>query len=475
VKKRAGGLWGGRFRRGPCAELREIGDSLRFDARLLRADLVASIAHAEMLGRRRILPKTEAARVARGLRGMLRDLEAGRLSAAGAADEDVHSFVERVLTERVGRAGRRLHTARSRNDQVATDLRLWLRGEVAGIRAETRLLASALADQAEGNLGTILPAYTHMQRGQPVLLSHHLLAHAEPLLRDDGRLADALARMSECPLGSGAATGTGFPVDRDGVARALGFAAPCANSMDAVSDRDFAIEFLAAAALGMVHLSRLAEDAVLWTTAEFGFARLDDSVSTGSSIMPQKRNPDPAELIRGKTGRVAGALVALLVTMKGLPLAYNRDLQEDKEPLFDAVDTWRASLRAAAALVRGLRFDPAACARALDAGFPEATEAADWLVEKGVPFREAHEAAGRAVLLAEDRGVRLRDLTVVDWKGLHPAFDRGVVARLDPRSSVRRRDHVGGTAPRRVKTAIGRIRKFARSSIANSNTPRSKG
>jgi argininosuccinate lyase len=464
-KKRAGGLWGGRFRSGPGPELREIGDSLRFDARLLRADLEASLAHAGMLGRRRILPAREAALVVRGLRGMLRDLDRGRLSAAGAPDEDVHSFVERVLTERVGTAGRRLHTARSRNDQVATDLRIWIRGEAAGIRRELRALAATLAAQADRNLAVLVPAYTHLQRGQPVLLSHHLLAHAEPLLRDDGRIADALRRMDACPLGSGAATGTGFPVDREAVARALGFSAPCANSMDAVSDRDFAVELLAAAALGMVHLSRLAEDAVLWTTAEFGFARLDDSVSTGSSIMPQKRNPDPAELVRGKSGRTTGALVALLTVLKGLPLAYNRDLQEDKEPVFDAVDTWRVSLRAAAALVRGLRFDRAACARALAGGFPEATEAADFLVEKGVPFRDAHEAAGRAVLLAEERGCGLRDLLVADWRALHPAFGPGLLSRLDPRTAVLRRDHVGGTSPRRVKAAVARIRRFARSAV----------
>jgi argininosuccinate lyase len=454
-------MWGGRFRGGPGPELREIGDSLRFDGRLLGADLEASVAHAEMLGRRRIVPPREAALIVRGLRGMQRDLERGRLPTAGAPDEDVHSFVERVLTERVGKAGRRLHTGRSRNDQVATDLRIWIRGEAAALRAELRALAAALADQAERNLDVLVPAYTHLQRGQPVLLSHHLLAHAEPLLRDDGRVADALRRMDACPLGSGAATGTGFPVDREGVARALGFAAPCANSMDAVSDRDFAVELLAAGALGMVHLSRLAEDAVLWTTAEFGFARLDDAVSTGSSIMPQKRNPDPAELVRGKTGRAAGALVALLTVLKGLPLAYNRDLQEDKEPIFDSVDTWRASLRAAAALVRGLRFDRAACARALAGGFPEATEAADFLVEKGVPFRDAHEAAGRAVLLAEERGVGLRDLPLADWRALHPSFGPGLLPRLAPRTAVLRRDHVGGTAPRRVKAAIARIRRFA--------------
>jgi argininosuccinate lyase len=393
---------------------------------------------------------------------MLRDLDRGRLSAAGATDEDVHSFVERVLTERVGRAGRRLHTARSRNDQVATDLRLWLRDEAKGIRGELRALAGALADKAESCLGILVPAYTHLQRGQPVLLSHHLLAHAEPLIRDDGRLADALRRMDECPLGSGAATGTGFPVDREGVARALGFSAPCANSMDAVSDRDFAVEFLAGAALGMVHLSRLAEDAILWTTAEFGFARLDDSVSTGSSIMPQKRNPDPAELVRGKTGRVTGALVALLTVMKGLPLSYNRDLQEDKEPIFDGLDTWRTSLRASAALVRGLRFDAEACGRALAGGFPEATEAADFLVEKGVPFRDAHEAAGRAVLLAEGRGCGLRDLSLADWRRVHGSFGPGLLPRLDPGSAVRRRGHAGGTAPRRVKAAVARIRRFAR-------------
>jgi argininosuccinate lyase len=252
-------------------------------------------------------------------------------------------------------------------------------------------------------------------------------------------------------------------VDRAGVARALGFAAPCANSMDAVADRDFAVEFAAAAALGMVHLSRLAEDAVLWTSAEFGFARLDDAVSTGSSIMPQKRNPDPAELVRGKAGRVAGSLVALLGILKGLPLAYNRDLQETQEPLFDAVDAWRVSLRASAALVRGLAFDPSACAAALRAGFPEATEAADFLAEKGVPFREAHEAAGRAVRLAEERGRGLADLSAEEWRAVHPSFGPGLRRRLDPATAVARRDHEGGTAPRRVKAGIARVRRFARS------------
>ena len=460
---RAGALWGGRFRGGPGPELREIGDSLRFDGRLLGADIEASLAHARMLGRTGILPRREAARIVAGLRGMAADAASGRLSTAGAADEDVHSFVERVLTERIGPAGRRLHTARSRNDQVATDLRLWLRGEAAGVRAELRALAAALADQARANLGVLAPAYTHLQRGQPVLLSHVLLAHAEPLQRDDGRVEDALRRMDACPLGSGAATGTSFPVDREGVARELGFAAPCPNSVDAVADRDFAVELLAAAALGMVHLSRLAEDAVLWTTSEFGFARLGDAVSTGSSIMPQKRNPDPAEIIRGKSGRVIGDLVALLTLLKGLPLAYNRDLQEDKEAVFDAVDTWRVSLRAAAALVRGLAFDAAACARALEAGFPEATEAADYLVGRGVPFRDAHEAAGRAVLLAEERGVRLGDLGPADWKGIHSSFGTGLAARLDPAAAVARRDHVGGTSPRRVRESIRRIAAFARS------------
>lgn len=465
---RGAALWGGRFRGGPGPELREIGDSLRFDGRLLRVDVEASAAHARMLGRTGILPRREADRILRGLRGMLRDIDAGRLSAAGAPDEDVHSFVERVLTERIGPAGRRLHTARSRNDQVATDLRLWIRGEAEGIRGGLRALAGALADLAARHLGVLAPAYTHLQRGQPVLLSHVLLAHAEPLTRDDGRLADALRRMDECPLGSGAATGTTFPVDRAGTARDLGFASPCRNSVDAVSDRDFAVEVLAAAALGMVHLSRLAEDAVLWTTAEFGFARLDDSVSTGSSIMPQKRNPDPAELLRGKTGRVAGHLVALLVILKGLPLAYNRDLQEDKEAVFDALDTWGASLRAAAALVRGLSFDRGACARALLAGFPEATEAADYLVVRGVPFRDAHEAAGRAVLLAEERGCRLPDLAPSDWRGLHAAFGPDLLPLLEPRTAVARRDHVGGTAPGRVRQEIARIRRFARGRGAGS-------
>ncbi len=460
---RPGGLWGGRFRAGPGPELRQIGDSLRFDGRLLDHDLRASLAHARMLGATGILPAAEARRIVRGLEGMLRDAGAGRLSTAGAADEDVHSFVERVLTERIGEAGGRLHTARSRNDQIATDLRLFLRAEGETLRTALRDLAGALADAAEGARGIVVPAYTHLQRGQPVLLGHHLLAHGEPLLRDDGRLADALERARECPLGSGAATGTPFPVDRAMVARELGFRAPSANSMDAVSDRDFVVEFVAAAALGMVHLSRLAEDVVLWTTSEFRFAALDDAVSTGSSIMPQKRNPDAAELVRGKTGRVVGALTGLLVLLKGLPLAYNRDLQEDKEALFDAVDTWALCLRASAAVVRGLRFDRAACAAALEGGFPEATEVADHLVERGVPFREAHGVAGRAVLLAEERGCRLRDLSLEDYRGLHAAFGGDLHGRLDPAAATALRDHIGGTAPRRVRTAVARLRRFARS------------
>lgn len=460
---KGGALWGGRFRGGPGPELRALGHSLSFDGRLLGADLEASLAHARMLGRRGILPRPEAARIEKGLRRMIRDHAAGRLTTEGAGDEDVHSFVERVLTERIGKAGRRLHTARSRNDQVATDLRIWLRSEVGALRGEIRDLAAALCDLAAANIAVIAPAYTHLQRGQPVLLAHQVLAHAEPLVRDDGRLADGLRRMDACPLGSGAATGTPFPVDREGVARELGFSRPCPNSMDAVADRDFAAEFLAAAALGMVHLSRLAEDVVLWTSAEFGFARLSDAVSTGSSIMPQKRNPDPAEIVRGKTGRVVGGLVALLTVLKGLPLAYNRDLQEDKEAVFDAVDTWRLSLRASAALVRGLSIDPDACARALGAGFPEATEAADYLVLRGVPFRDAHEAAGRAVLAAEERGCGLRDLSAADWRRIHPSFGPDLAGHLDPRSSVRRRDHVGGTAPRRVRASVARLRRFARS------------
>ncbi len=460
---RPGGLWGGRFRRGPGPELRALGDSLRFDGRLLRADLLGSLAHAEMLGARRILPAGEARRIVAGLRGMLRDMDRGRLDPAGAPDEDVHSFVERVLTERIGRAGRRLHTARSRNDQVATDLRLWLREEAFGIRRGLRALAGALADAASAQMGVVVPAYTHLQRAQPVLLSHHLLAHAEPLLRDDGRLADALRRASECPLGSGAATGTSFPVDRERTARALGFARATRNSLDAVSDRDFAAEALAAAALGMVHLSRLAEDVVLWTTSEFRFARLDDSVATGSSLMPQKRNPDAAELVRGKAGRVVGRLVGLLAVLKGLPLSYNRDLQEDKEALFDGLDTWGLSLRAMAAVVRGLAFDRGACEAALCGGFIEATEVADYLAERGVPFREAHEVAGRAVLRCEERGCGLRDLPPAEYRRLSPLFGPDLLRRLDPRAAVARRDHVGGTAPRRVRAEAARVRRFARS------------
>ncbi len=454
-------LWGGRFKGGPGPELREIGDSFAYDVRLLADDLIASMAHARMLGQTGIIPRGDASKIVKGLRGMLKDLAAGKLSLKDRGDEDVHAFVERVLVERIGKAGLRLHTARSRNDLVATDLRMWCRDEIEEIRGEIRALAGALAEAAGRAGSLIVPAYTHLQRGQPVLLAHHVLAHAEALLRDDGRLADAVKRADECPMGSGAATGTPFPVDRKAVAEELDFARPSRNSMDAVSDRDFAVELLSAAALSMVHLSRLSEDVILWTSREFGFASLDDSVSTGSSIMPQKRNPDPAELVRGKTGRVTGALVALLTTLKGLPLTYNRDLQEDKEPLFDAVDSWRVSLRAAAALMRGLSWNVEACEASLDEGFLEATELADHLVEQGVPFREAHDAAGKVVMLCEKRGERLRDLTLADLRSVDKRFKKSVLNRLDPHGAVASRSHVGGTAPKRVRENLRRIRRFA--------------
>jgi argininosuccinate lyase len=455
MKKRKA-VWGGRFKGGPADSLRAIGDSLRFDARLAPFDIMASIAHVRMLGKRRIIGKRDADAIVAELERMLGRITAGELVVEGD-DEDVHSWIERTLTERIGDAGKKVHTARSRNDQVATAFRLWTRHQCVALVEETKSLMRALTAQANATIGVIVPAYTHLQRGQPALLSHQLLAYVEMLGRDVTRSIDVMmSAAQDCPLGAGAATGVPYPVDRDAVAAdpLAGFAGPAANSMDAVSDRDFAVEALAALSLLQVHLSRLAEDVCLWSSSEWGLLDLGDSVSTGSSIMPQKRNPDGAELTRGKTGRVIGHLVGLLTTLKGLPMTYNRDLQEDKEAVFDAYDTVVMCLRVMTDTIAESRFRPDAAARLLKKGHLLATELADFLVqEKGVAFRDAHEAVGRLVRALDEAG---KDLSDVDetWVA---RFDRrfaGCAKHLDFLRAVNRRDHVGGTATRQVKRQL---------------------
>jgi argininosuccinate lyase len=438
-----------------------INVSLGFDRRLWREDIEGSLAHVRMLAARGILAPEEAREIERGLGLVRAEIEAGTFPFREEF-EDIHLNVEKRLTELVGPVGGKLHTGRSRNDQVATDLRLFVRREAGRIDALVAELGRALLEAAEREVaaGTVMPFYTHLQRAQPVLLAHHLLAHLEALERDRGRLADAARRAGESPLGAGAGAGSGFPVDPAMTAAALGFERPCRNSLDAVAARDFVLETLAALSILMVHLSRLAEELILWTTAEFGFARLADAVTTGSSIMPQKRNPDGAELVRGKAGRVFGRLAGLLATVKALPLAYNKDLQEDKEALFDALDATRLSLAVLAACIRGASFDRARMRAAAEEreGYANATELADWLAGRGVPFREAHGATARLVARARAEGKRLEDLPLDAIQAEAPMADASVYAALRVEAAIARRAAPGGTAPERVREALAAAR-----------------
>jgi argininosuccinate lyase len=429
-----------------------------FDQRLARHDIRASLAHARMLVACGVISKGEFADIERGMQQIRQEIEAGAFAWSLEA-EDVHLNIERRLIELVGEAGKRLHTARSRNDQVATDVRLWLRDEIDGIDALLAQLQEALLAQAERHAALVMPGYTHLQVAQPVTFGHHLMAYHEMFERDRARLADCRKRVNVLPLGAAALAGTTFPIDRERVARELGFEAVAANSLDAVSDRDFAIEFCAQAALAMVHLSRFAEEIVLWMSPRFGFVRLPDRFCTGSSIMPQKKNPDVPELVRGKSARVLGDLVALLALMKGQPLAYNKDNQEDKEPLFDAVDTLRDSLAVFAELVAGMQPVPEAMRAAALEGFATATDLADYLVRKGVPFRDAHGIVSRAVREAETAGCDLAGLPLAVLKRFSPAIGEDVFQSLSLEGSVAARDHVGGTAPAQVKAAVARSRK----------------
>jgi len=455
---RARANWSGRFAEPVSERVARFQASVGFDRRLAEADIDGSLAHARMLAAAGIITRDDFAAIERGMVEIRADIRAGRF-AWSIADEDVHLNIEKRLTALVGDPGKRLHTGRSRNDQVATDLRLWLRGEIDAMAARLRALRSAFVDLAERHAGTIMPGFTHMQVAQPVTFGHHLLAYEAMFARDSERLAGCRSRVNRMPLGSAALAGTSYPIDRDAVARELGFDAPCGNSLDAVSDRDFAIEFAACASLVMVHLSRFAEELVVWSSQRYGFVALSDAFCTGSSIMPQKKNPDVPELVRGKSGRVFGHLVALLALMKAQPLAYNKDNQEDKEPLFDTVDTLADCLEIVADLVaHGLAPVPERMRAAAREGYATATDLADYLVRKGLPFRDAHEVVARAVREAETRGVDLADLPLADLARYSPLVAADVFGVLTLEGSVASRDHPGGTAPRRVREAAAAAR-----------------
>ena len=452
-------MWGGRFAEGPSALMREINASISFDKRLWRQDIEASRAHVAMLCARGIVGQQDTDAIEEGL-----DRIADEYEAAGVAEdpslEDIHMHVEHRLAELIGPAAGRLHTARSRNDQVATDFRLWVRDAIDEVDLGIAALQRVLVARADEHAATVMPGFTHLQAAQPVTLGHHLMAHYEMLRRDRSRFADARARLNECPLGSAALAGTSFPIDREAVALALGFDRPTANSLDAVSDRDFALDYLMAATLCAVHLSRLAEELILWASQPFGFVSLADAFSTGSSIMPQKRNPDAAELVRGHSGRIAGAMTGLVMVMKGLPLAYSKDMQDDKPPVFEAHDLLALSLAAIAGMVETSSFNAERMRAAAEAGHPTATDLADWLVrEAGVPFREAHHVAGRAVRLAEEKAVPLWALGADDLRGLDERLGEGVFAVLSLDASVKSRTSFGGTAPSAVRKRIEAARK----------------
>ncbi|MDA0218990.1 MAG: argininosuccinate lyase [Proteobacteria bacterium] len=452
-------LWGGRFAEGPSEIMERINASVAFDRRLAGQDIAGSKAHAAMLAACGIITDGDNAAIQQGLDAIAAEIAAGDFTFDPAL-EDVHMNVETRLKALIGEPAGRLHTARSRNDQVATDMRLWLRDTMDAVEGALRDLQAALIGQAEAHAATVMPGYTHLQPAQPVTFGHHMLAYVEMFGRDRGRIADARSRGNESPLGSAALAGTSFPIDREMTARALGFDRPTANSMDGVADRDFALEFLGAATIIAVHLSRLAEELVLWTSPHFGYVRLPDGLTTGSSIMPQKRNADAAELVRGKSGRVLGALVALATMLKGLPMTYGKDMQEDKEPVFDAAESLMLALPATTAMIAGLTVDAGALRRATDAGFLTATDLADWLVRSlGLPFRDAHHVTGRIVKLAEDTGCGLDSLSLEEMQAVEPRIDAGVMAVLSVDASVASRTSLGGTAPANVAAAAAQARR----------------
>ena len=452
-------LWAGRFQKETDTLVNDFNSSIGFDARLYQQDIAGSIAHAEMLGRTGIIEAHEAETIVTGLKAILADIEAGQVEFS-LENEDIHMNIEAMLTDRVGEAGKRLHTARSRNDQVAVDTRLYVRSEIPVLITQVLDLEEVLVKKAKANLETVMPGYTHMQRAQPTTFGHYMMAYANMFKRDVTRLEDCLARLDECPLGAGALATSTYPVDRFATAASLGFAKPTDNSMDSVSDRDYAIELLSALSILMMHLSRFSEEIILWCSWEFKFVDLDDAYSTGSSIMPQKKNPDVAELVRGKTGRVYGDLMALLTVMKGLPLAYNKDTQEDKEALFDAIDTVEMCLPVFGAMLDTLTVRPKNMAKAAAGGFINATDCADYLTRKGLPFREAYMIVGRLVNMCIKTGDTLDTLTLRDFRAISGLFDADVYDALALKTCVNGRKVYGGPARESVEKQISLIEEF---------------
>ena len=452
-------MWAGRFAKEADSRVNDFNSSIRFDSRMYEQELMGSMAHARMLAANGIIPEGDAEAICDGLEGIHADLKSGKLLFDPDA-EDIHMFIEQELTARIGDAGKRLHTARSRNDQVALDLRMYLREETKSVSGLLLDLIRELAGKADEHLETVMPGYTHLQRAQPITLAHHLMAYANMFCRDVERLSDAAARMNFCPLGSGALAGTTYPIDRQMTAKALGFTAPAANSLDGVSDRDFCIELCSAFSTIMMHLSRFSEEIIAWCSWEFKFIELDDAFATGSSIMPQKKNPDVTELIRGKTGRVYGDLMTLLTMMKGLPLAYNKDMQEDKEAIFDAVDTVKLSLSTFTPMLRTMTVLKENMRAAAAKGFINATDCADYLTKKGVPFRDAYKTTGTLVALCIEKGLTLETLPLADYQAANGLFSEDIYEAIDLMACVNGRTSEGGPAPRAVRKQIELVREF---------------
>lgn len=452
-------LWGGRFSKATDTKVDDFNSSIRFDMRLYRQDIRGSMAHAAMLGKQGIIPQEDADLIVKTLGEILTDIEAGKVEFSVDA-EDIHMNIETILTERIGAAGKRLHTGRSRNDQVALDLRMYVKDEIVEIKALVVSLMETLLTLAQAHTGTVMPGYTHLQKAQPVTFAHHMMAYFEMLRRDIGRLDDTYTRTNICPLGSGALAATTYPLDREVVARELGFDGVSQNSLDGVSDRDFALELLSALSILMMHLSRFCEELILWSSHEFSFVEMDDAYSTGSSIMPQKKNPDVAELIRGKTGRVYGDLYGLLTVMKGLPLAYNKDMQEDKEPVFDAIDTVKLCLPVFTDMLATMKVKEDALLQGAKGGFTNATDAADYLVKKGLPFREAHAVVGKMVAYALDHNKSLDQFRMEEFKACSPIFEEDVYDAISMETCVNGRSIVGGPAVETVKQAIANGRTY---------------
>lgn len=452
-------LWGGRFTKQENRLVNGFNASISFDSRLYREDIEGSIAHADMLGHCGILKENEASEIIRGLKGILADLESGSLAIDPEA-EDIHSFVEAELTKRIGENGKKLHTGRSRNDQVALDMKLYIRRAAGETDEDLLKLLSSFLRIMEANTDTIMPGFTHLQKAQPVTLAHHMSAYFEMFRRDRSRLSDCVKRLNECPLGAGALAGTTYPLDREYTAKALGFDRPTRSSMDSVSDRDYLIEFLSALSVIMMHLSRFSEEIILWNSNEYRFVEIDDAYSTGSSIMPQKKNPDVAELVRGKTGRVYGALMSLLTTMKGIPLAYDKDMQEDKEVSFDAIDTVHSCLVLTEGMLSTLKFNRAAMEKSAASGFTNATDLADYLVSRGIPFRDAHGISGRVVLRCIEKGCAIGDLQLTELQEFSPVIDKDVYEAIALKTCVDRRLTAGAPGRAAMEAVIAEDREY---------------